>query len=195
MVLLLPTNQNIAPFFNKMQLIGYESCSKTWFVVFDSNKKIPVPAAACTPAWQATQPTNNNTRPRPPQPASRRRRPLARLASQQCASKRDTEWTCGAFCADFDYDLFLSCDLYNQNLNFLEAEVLKNKKVFNIKVDNRDSSRRILTKIVIFRIDAKIKWGRHFETKDCFVHFRSVCETVFKNLIWDLAFFCEGHKK
>lgn len=79
----------------------------------------------------------------------------------------------------------LPCDLYSQNFKkFLEYRVDKLKKVFICKVVF-EAVRAEFWPNLWFPYRREKKWRRHFETKDCFVHFRYYCEIVFKNiLIW-----------
>lgn len=100
------------------------------------------------------------------------------FSSVQCASKRDTEWTCGAFCADVDSAIyFWNTAIYTLRIKtFWSIQSIKKRSIYY--------SSRVRAKFwpnfVNFRIDAKNKW-RPSETKDCFVHFRRDCEIVFKN--------------
>lgn len=86
----------------------------------------------------------------------------------QCARKRDTEWTCGAFCADIDSaSCFFNLTIYTTRIKTFWS--IKSIETKSFQSWHRDSSRRILAKNCDFPYRRKVQVRKNFETKDCFV--------------------------
>lgn len=138
-------------------------------------KQTPVDLACAAPAVACAAPAESRAgRVRTKRSATSSLK--TKLKQTQCASERDTEWTCGAFCADIDSAIYTS-----RIKNFLEYSRFI-KKVFTVLVDIETVRVEFWPIFCDFRIDAIISSEETFRNKGLFCTFSQrakLCSKIF----------------